>query len=233
MLSHVHALLSSRGFRRLFLALGLYVALHATSAATAETLVTPQLLREAQAKINAGEAPYCYPKHSNAREDMSSGRYASYYSALGGQPTLAYPFCLHTKELGNRLGNYFAEVTCAAAAGLHFVAVHKTFDLQGSHNNATDEDGRALPHPLHPRHHDRHRRAFLDALPDVLVHPAPAADLQTARQRVAEKCRCRLYCWGDPRHRGWTTRRSSRRSCATPSAPTRTACRPSWRRARP
>ena len=33
--------------------------------------------------------------------------------------------------LGNRLGNYFHELACAEASGLHFITVHHQWDLTG------------------------------------------------------------------------------------------------------
>lgn len=92
----------------------------------------------AQLKINTEEEAYCYRKDSKTREDLHRARYVNSNFGLDGESTrntLVYPFCLHTKELGNRLGNYFTEVACASATGMHFLAVHKTFDLHGSHNH--------------------------------------------------------------------------------------------------
>ena len=99
------------------------------------------------------------------------------------------------KELGNKLGNYFTELTCAHAAGLNFVSVHQQWDLEGAHTNLTDAAGNAVT----PQGGHRLPLAFLQGLPQVLAHPAPAASAEEGRRRVDQLCQCNRYCWADPK----------------------------------
>ena len=46
------------------------------------------------------------------------------------------------------------------------------------------------------------KRAFLDALPSVIVHPNPVANRDKGRANVAKKCQCTRYCWSDV-HASW------------------------------
>ena len=130
--------------------------------------------------------------------------------------TLVYPFCLVTTELGNRLGNYFNEIACAEASGMHFVAVQRHWDTlqaikglnmkidvsndNNAHTNITTADS------FHSNKQkkgkggvdgiDSHRLAFLNALPSVFVHPNPV-DEKTARSKIENECKCTRYCWHD------------------------------------
>ena len=82
----------------------LLLILSATCASTSPTI---QQLQTTQARINLEEQAYCYPKASKSRDDMLAGRYDHF--GLKDMPTLVYPFCLHAKELGNRLGMWFGQ----------------------------------------------------------------------------------------------------------------------------
>ena len=141
---------------------------------------TYEALKEIQQNINNNVPAFCYTGHSGTRQAFLSQAYKEY---TGNYNVLVYPFCLTTHELGNRLGNYFAEVACAEASGLHFITVHPQWDLTGSYHgngaaNITD-----------------HRKlAFLKALPDVIVHKNPA-DPSQAQDRIKKECHCTRYCW--------------------------------------
>jgi hypothetical protein len=110
---------------------------------------------------------------------------------LGDIQAIVYPFCLQTKELGNRLGNFFTEVACAEASGLHFIGIHKQFDLAGSYHGLSNTSLSSAPDGG-----ARQKLAFLNALPDVIVHPNPL-DRDTATREMLEHCKCTRYCWGD------------------------------------
>ena len=159
-------------------------------------VLSEAVLREAQRRINAGEAAHCYDR-SSSRKHYEQRKYDSLAPELQNTQTLVYPFCLKVKELGNKLGNYFTELTCAHAAGLNFVTVHQQWDLEGAHTNVTDKQGNVLVEAT-----ARARRvptAFLEGLPTVVSHPHPAASAEQGRERVARLCDCNRYCWGDPR----------------------------------
>ena len=152
-------------------------------------------LQAAQKKINEDEDVHCYTDHSNTKNAYLKGLYDNF--GLEDSQTLVYPFCLKTRELGNKLGNYFSELACADAAGLHFIAIHKQWDIDGAHTNVTAKDGTILRRNGGVKI-DSHRKAFLDALPDVVVHKNPAGSAEEGKKRVADICKCTRYCWQDP-----------------------------------
>lgn len=136
-------------------------------------------LKHAQQEINNKTQAFCYHAHSGTKQAFTSNRYQEYIKQLN---VLVYPFCLTTMELGNRLGNYFNEITCAEASGIHFMAIHPKWELDGS---------------FHGNHSSRSRDsqlAFLRALPDVIVHPNPV-DHFRAVDNVNHHCKCTRYCW--------------------------------------
>ena len=164
----------------------------------------------ARDRVNATEAPHCFHKASGTTAAYLKGKYKAQLGATV-ENTLVYPFCLETRELGNRLGNYFTEVGCAEMAGLNFVAVHKQWDLKGSHTNvsSTPRAGGASVHKdleqqrlAYLEVQVRSKRAFLEALPDVIAHANPVKSQEEGFRNVQERCRCTRYCWGE-RHSAW------------------------------
>mmetsp|Transcript_24781 Transcript_24781/g.41289 ORF Transcript_24781/g.41289 Transcript_24781/m.41289 type:complete len:401 (-) Transcript_24781:125-1327(-) len=146
-------------------------------------------LKDIQKKIMEDMPPFCYHSHSGTRNAFLSKAYKKY---TGNYNVLVYPFCLQTHELGNRLGNYFTEVACADASGLHFIAVFPQWDLKGSfHGNMTNTT-------------DTRKLAFLKALPDIIVHKHPL-DSYNAATKIKHECHCTRYCWGHLRA-SWVNR---------------------------
>ena len=149
------------------------------SVSLADEQQTYNALKEIQHNINTKMSSFCYTTHSGTRQAFISQAYKQY---TGSYNVLVYPFCLVTHELGNRLGNYFEEVACAEASGLHFIAVHPQWDLTGSfHGNSTNST-------------DSHKLAFLKALPDIIVHKEPL-DNYHAQAKIKRECHCTRYCW--------------------------------------
>jgi hypothetical protein len=140
-------------------------------------------LRLIRANINNSTEPFCYHAHSGSRQAFVSNKYKKFTEDYN---VLVYPFCLTTNELGNRLGNYFYELTCAEASGLHFVAIHPRWELDGSlHGDLTEKD---------VEHTKKGQLAFLNALPDVIPHKAPMERSQ-AVNTIQHVCKCTRYCW--------------------------------------
>lgn len=125
---------------------------------------TSQQLEDIQSRINNSTNPFCYNSHSRTKDSLKNKEWTNFIKS--SITTIVYPFCVTTKELGNKLGNYFTELACAQVSGAHFVAIHKQFDETGSRqgqiNNATSP----------------HSKLMLDLLPDTFVHPFPAAPAQ-------------------------------------------------------
>ena len=160
-------------------------------------------LQAAQKRINKEEPPYCYTSHTNTMKKYSNGNYDSY--GLDGTETLVYPWCLTTRELGNKLGNYFSEVGCAEQSGLNFLAVHKNHEMtNAAFTNVVTDKGKVVNDSSNTflSLSSKQKRAFLDALPSVLVHPNPAPSREKGRDNVVNKCKCTRYCWSDP-HAPW------------------------------
>jgi hypothetical protein len=141
-------------------------------------------LRTVQSKINNQTEAFCYHSHSGTRQAFLSNQFGAMTENLN---VLIYPFCLTTNELGNRLGNYFNEVGCAEASGINFLTIHKTFQLEGSFHRSNTSDADIIKAK-------QAQLAFLDALPDAIVHPNPV-DRASAVANVNNLCRCTRYCW--------------------------------------
>lgn len=163
------------------------------------TALGEQALRAAIHRINGTEAAHCYHGHSGTKQSYLKGKYKAQLGTVSGsENTLVYPFCLITRELGNKLGNYFSEVGCAQASGLHFISVHRQWDLTGAHTNITSTT--AAPDARQQAMQQlqlRSKRAFLEALPDVIVHHSPVKTEAEGFKNVQERCRCTRYCWGE------------------------------------
>ena len=136
-------------------------------------------LKHAQQAINNETAPFCFGTgHSQTKNSFLR---KSYQKHLNSNLALVYPFCLTTNELGNRLGNYLNELACADVVGVNFIAVHKEWDLTNA--NQSIEAGRATT---------MQRLAFLNSLPDVVVH-MHQLDEATAFKKINEECKCTTY----------------------------------------
>jgi len=152
-----------------------------------------QKLKEIQLNINTNEQSYCYNTHSGTRNAFLTKSYQKYTGDLN---VLVYPLCLMTHELGNRLGNYFHEVACAEASGLHFITVHHQWDISGSfHGHAINSTT------------DENKRLFLNSLPDIIIHAKPSTRLQ-GEKKIEKVCKCTRYCWQDAKA-PWVNRTDS------------------------
>lgn len=120
---------------------------------------TNENLKNIQTLINNTSAPFCYHSHSGTKQAYVKNSWKSF---TGDFKAIIYPFCLHTKELGNRLGNYFTELACAEVSGTNFISIHKQFDNTGYKQDNTSALSK-----------DVSKSAFLEALPDAIVHPTP------------------------------------------------------------
>lgn len=160
-----------------------------------EIAATESKLKLAQEMIDSKEEAHCWNSHSNAKKKFLDGHYDKF--GLDGIPSLVYPFCLYTKELGNKLGNYFTEIGCAEQAGLNFLAVHKRHDISASsYTNVTTKSGAVASDSAAITLKEQQKHAFLDALPTSIAHSNPSSR-EVARSKVNKKCTCTRYCWSD------------------------------------
>lgn len=150
-------------------------------------------LKESQASINNSTEAFCFHGPSGTKNSFIKNEYSKY---VKNHNVLVYPFCLMVRELGNRLGNYFHEIACAEASGLHFITVHPQWDITGA---VTSNSTKVAT--------ESSRLAFLQALPDVIIHPH-AVDKITARNKLNHECKCNRYCW-QHLHAPWVNRTSS------------------------
>ena len=142
--------------------------------------------------INNGSAPICYHAHSGTKQSLIIGHWKKYTN----EPLIVYPFCLMTKELGNRLGNYWTEVACADAIGSHFMAIHKQFDISGAFQESNYTSIRRFHKKTQLIYNNSTRLAFLNALPDIIQHQNPV-EYSVAIERSKKECKCTRYCWQD------------------------------------
>jgi hypothetical protein len=151
-----------------------------------------QTLRVSQEKINSNSNDtFCYHGPSGSKQAYLSNKWKNY---VGSHETLVYPFCLITAELGNKLGNYFNEIACAERSGLHFMSIHKQWDLTGSHHDKTIIDSEKKQIKLNDD--NKHKLAFLHALPELIIHDSPLPENE-ARDMIQKECKCNRYCWQD------------------------------------
>lgn len=122
-------------------------------------VATKENLKNIQTLINNTSAPFCYHSHSGTKQAYVRNNWKSF---TGDFKAIIYPFCLHTKELGNRLGNYFTELACAEVSGTNFLSIHKQFDTTGYKQDNTS----ALST-------DTTTSVFLESLPDIIVNATP------------------------------------------------------------
>ena len=64
-------------------------------------------------------------------------------------------------------------------SGSHFVAVHKEFNILEPDTLVTNGSA---------------RYAFFNALPDLVVHPAPLQE-GDVKAKMKSECQCLQYCW--------------------------------------
>lgn len=154
------------------------MSLNILDAVVPNDIVTSEL-NIVKSVINNKTDPFCYTGHSGTKQAFISGKWNSF---LNEKLVIVYPFCLMTKELGNKLGNYFNELACAENIGAHFLAIHTQWDLIGSHQNVSDISVEKL--------------AFLQELPTVIAHKSPN-NMTTAIEQLKSTCHCTRYCWQD------------------------------------
>jgi hypothetical protein len=144
-------------------------------------------LRLGQEQINANTSSFCYHNgHSQTKNAFLSNQFFGFTKPYHA---LIYPFCITTHELGNRLGNYFQEVACAEASGIHFVAVHP----QWEYPNALTSNSSHLQQLQN--NVSLSAKIFFEGFPTILLHPTPL-DMAHASHKIQHECKCTRYCWG-------------------------------------
>lgn len=134
------------------------------------------LLQTIASRIEAQNMSCYKDDYAGTRDEFLRGRWSA---EIEGHPVLVYPLCLNTFQLGNTLGYYFNDLACAELAGVHYIGVHKNFQIQ---------DPSALSTPP-SKHH-----SFLEAFPSIVPHPR-AGSMQEAKDNVKRVCKCIRYCW--------------------------------------
>lgn len=94
-------------------------------------------------------------------------------------PLLLYPFCADMSSLGNIIGNYVNEVSCAMISGAHFGMNRKPYHLH-----------------LLKKHLQGNPLKFFETFPEIVVNENPLDD-HTVQVNLNESCKCYHYCWGE------------------------------------
>ena len=104
-----------------------------------------------------------------------------------GLPTLVFPFCVDQSSLGNIMGMYYNEASCAKVVGSHFVMNRKPYP---NFERGLDPNGDA--------------RAFFDALPTFVINNEARNESEVTKalsgsnlSQSGGACSCRHYCWND------------------------------------
>lgn len=98
---------------------------------------------------------------------------------LDGVQMLVYPFCPDLGSMGNFLGRYFNEASCAKVLGTHFISPRPLEKLKKDSYNELDVS-----------------RRFFAALPSTVVSPINASRNEVLA-RIDTECACKKYCWSD------------------------------------
>lgn len=92
------------------------------------------------------------------------------------KPVLVNKFCFDLESLGNSIGTYLNELTCADILHFHFVSIYR--DFSRIHSN------RSLG--FH----------FLETLPRLVIHQNPTDGITSLKPyQIIEKCNCNIFCW--------------------------------------
>lgn len=152
----------------------------------ASTHKTKVFLKRVMKTLNNQSVECFGDDYDGARDNYMQGMYKD---LLGDVPVMVYPFCAKTFQLGNCLGYYLNDIACADVSGAHFVAVHKNFNLLASQSLVT-------------KGNDRY--AFLNHLPDMIVHPNPKPP-DEVKALMKTQCDCLQFCW-ENKVAPWTQR---------------------------
>lgn len=143
-------------------------------------------LKDIRSTIDMNTTAFCYHAASGSINEYLHNGYSQFTNDLD---VLIYPFCLRTHELGNSLGNYLMELSCAEASGLHFITIHPQWNLNGSLKFIPSEYNNGPINPL----------VFLNNLPSVLVNQKGFGKGEI-RNALHHYCKCRRYCWSHLDH---------------------------------
>lgn len=81
--------------------------------------ITGEILNSIRVKVNEHGMSCYHLKQSNMVDDYINGIWKT---QIGDKPIMVYPLCLAGKSMGNHLGTFLNEASCAAISGAHFVA---------------------------------------------------------------------------------------------------------------
>jgi hypothetical protein len=100
-------------------------------------------------------------------------------SKLEGLSVLVYPFCPNLGSLGNFLGRYFNEASCANFTGAHFINPRPLETLRKDSYNELDVS-----------------RKFFSSFPTTVVNPRNSSR-NDVLSKIGTECACKQYCWSD------------------------------------
>lgn len=98
-------------------------------------------------------------------------------------PVLVFPFCLESASLGNWLGNYFNEASCALLSGAHFITTKRLYRQPSHADIPVNMLGNHIP--------------FYDAFPEVVINKNPLSP-DVVKSNLQVNCKCGSYCWSSP-----------------------------------
>ena len=136
--------------------------------------ITDSLLTALDAVMKKGVSCF-HPKWVNTVSDLRNRRWVD---QLHDIPALVYPFCSDSSSLGNWLGLYLNEASCAMLSGGSLISP-------------------SIEHGYIPQNTTGRQDLFFDALPRIVLSAAPLEYAEVIR-RMGEVCKCPRYCWDDP-----------------------------------
>ena len=137
---------------------------------------TESLIRHVLANVTFANFQQCYDTTwITTADDYQSGRWRD--NLPPALPVLLYPFCAELKSVGNIMGTYFNEVSCAMISGAHFGMNRKPY-----------------PPQLLKKHFQGDPVKFFEALPEVIVNDKPLDD-HSVQVKLNQSCQCYHYCW--------------------------------------
>jgi hypothetical protein len=80
-----------------------------------------------------------------------------------------------TYTMGNQLGRYFGDLSCAMSTGMHVIGVHSELAADSAYAQFVND--------------------FWKNIPTIIVNKNPASSLSDGLEKVRQKCTCERYCW--------------------------------------
>eukprot|EP01041_Mallomonas_annulata_P010878 gene10878-22717_t len=153
----------------------------------------------------------CHKFPSNAHDDFFSGLWDNVTSNFTSDHVMVYSPCMTTFALGNALGHYFHQITCAISSNIYIIMDRMTAEspfmpLVKLPRKNTHGKSQTLPEPPEL---DSYSLAFFESLPTIFGPLESSSHQQQQQQQgishkvdkdaavhsLKSHCKCGRFCW--------------------------------------